>query len=59
MKECCAPSSRRMLPSVLYEPAETVAIAVFGRQALWVETRGGWGPVTEVKAGILLVSVGG
>ena len=47
-----------MLLSVPYGPAETVAIAVFKRQALQVEARGNWGPVSVVKAGTLLVAVG-
>ena len=57
MKERCAPSSRRMLPSVLYGPAETVAMAVFRRQVLRVDPSGGWGLVTVVKAGTLLLAV--
>ena len=39
MKERCAPSSKRMFPSVLVGPAETVAIAVFNRQALRFDGR--------------------
>jgi len=42
MKERCAPSSKRILLSVLYEPTETLALAVFKRQALQFVTNEGW-----------------
>ena len=61
MKECCAHLSKRMFPSVLIRPAETVATGVFRRHALQTDTGEGVDLVTVVSVGtcVLLVVCGG